>query len=221
MIGALVLLWLVMSRTGWDSLSVATRTEAQDRFSQEASTIAGKPVRVRCDESGEYVGAVQHADGVATVGGDLTYLTPERCLDLYRLAFDGEVTGSQTGRALAVLAHEAWHLRGVRNEGTAECFAFQSGVALGQRLGLSEEAAGRLMSQQLAENAGRKRRGRRVPGPAGLPQRRHARPRPGELALPLAPTCAERPKSSPRGADIHPERTGSTVILGGSRSLPR
>ena len=158
-IGALVLLWLVMSRTGWDSLSVATRTEAQDRFSQEASTIAGKEVRVRCDESGEYVGAVQHADGVATVGGDLTYLTPERCLDLYRLAFDGEVTGSQTGRALAVLAHEAWHLSGVRNEGMAECYAFQSGVALGQRLGLSEDRARQLMSQQLAENAGRQGEG--------------------------------------------------------------
>jgi hypothetical protein len=145
-----------MSRTGWDSLSVQTRTEAQDRFSQEASTIAGKPVRVRCDESGQYVGAVQHADGVATVGGDLTYLTPERCLALYRLAFDGEATGSQTGRALAVLAHEAWHLRGVRNEGVAECYAFQSGVGLGERLGLSEESARQLMRQQFAENAGRR-----------------------------------------------------------------
>jgi hypothetical protein len=154
-IGALVLLWLVMSRTGWDSLSVETRTEAQDRFSEEASVVAGKQVRVRCDESGEYVGAVQHADGVATVGGDLTYLTPERCLDLYRLAFDGEVTGSQTGRAIAVLAHEAWHLRGVREEGVVECYAFQSGVALGQRLGLSEDTARRLMRQQLVENSGR------------------------------------------------------------------
>jgi hypothetical protein len=154
-IGALVLLWLVMSRTGWDSLSVETRTEAQDRFSEEASVIAGKQVRVRCDESGEYVGAVQHADGVATVGGDLTYLTPERCLDLYRLAFEGEVRPSQTGRSIAVLAHEAWHLRGVREEGVVECYAFQSGVALGQRLGLSEDTASRLMRQQLVENSGR------------------------------------------------------------------
>jgi hypothetical protein len=154
-IGALVLLWLVMTRTGWDSLSVETRTEAQNRFSDEASVIAGKQVRVRCDESGEYVGAVQHADGVATVGGDLTYLTPERCLDLYRLVFDGEVISSQTGRAIAVLAHEAWHLRGVREEGVVECYAFQSGVALGRRLGLSEDTARRLMQRQLIENSGR------------------------------------------------------------------
>jgi hypothetical protein len=155
-IAALALLfWLVESRTGWNALSVETRTEAQDRFSQEASLIAEKPTRIRCDESGEYVGAVQHADGIATVGGDLAYLTPERCHDLYRLAFEGEVTASQTARALVVLAHEAWHLRGVRDEGTTECYALQSAVALGQRLGLSEPTAQQLMRQQLVENSGR------------------------------------------------------------------
>jgi hypothetical protein len=147
--------WFVESRTGWDALDVETRAEAQERFSDEASRIAEKPVRIRCDESGAYVGAIQHADGVAAVGGDLAYLTPERCLDLYRLASEGEVRASQTGRALAVLAHEAWHLHGVRDEGTTECYALQSGVQLGQRLGLTEDAARQLMRQQLADNAGR------------------------------------------------------------------
>ena len=125
--------WLVDRNTGWDSLSTETRSEAQERFSAEASRIAEKPVRIRCDESGEYMGAVQHADGVAQVGGDLAYLTPERCLDLYRLAFEGDVTSSQTARGIAVLAHEAWHLRGERDEGTTECYALQSGVELGRR----------------------------------------------------------------------------------------
>ena len=147
--------WVVDRNTGWDSLSSATRVEAQERFSEEASRIAEKPVRIRCDESGEYVGAVQHADGVAQVGGDLAYLTPERCLDLYRLAFEGDVTSSQTARGISVLAHEAWHLRGERDEGTTECYALQSGVALGRRLGLGEDDARRLMAQQLAENSGR------------------------------------------------------------------
>jgi len=155
-IGALALVfWFVESRTSWDALDVETRTEAVTRFSEEASRIAEKPVRIRCDESGEFVGAVQHADGVAAVGGDLAYLTPERCLDLYRLAFDGETRGSQTGRALAVLGHETWHLRGVRDEGTTECYGLQSGVELGRRLGLSEDTARQLMRQQLTENASR------------------------------------------------------------------
>ena len=157
-IGALgLILWVVESRTGWDALGADARTEAEARFSEEASRIAAKPVSIRCDESGRYVGAVQHADGVASVGGDLAYLTPERCLELYRLGFEGEVSASRTGRALAVLAHEAWHLRGVRDEGATECYALQSGVGLGQRLGLSEATARQMMRQQLVENAGRGR----------------------------------------------------------------
>jgi hypothetical protein len=157
-IGVLALvLWFVESRTGWDSLDGDTRAEAVARFSDEASRIAEKPVTIRCDESRDYVGLVQHADGVAAVGGDRAYLTPERCHDLYRLAFESEVTSSQTARALAVLAHEAWHLRGVGDEGTTECYALQSGVALGQRLGLSESTARQMMRQQLAENALRRR----------------------------------------------------------------
>jgi hypothetical protein len=102
--------------------------------------------------AGDYVGVVQHADGAAAVGGDLAYLTPERCLDLYRLAFKGEVRSSRTGRALAVLANEAWHFRGVYDEGTTECNALP-GVEIGQRLGLSADTARRMMRQQLVENA--------------------------------------------------------------------
>ena len=153
-IGAVGLaLWLVEARTGWDALSAETKAEAEARFSAEAARIAGKPVTVRCDESGRYVGAVQHADGAAVIGGDLAFLTPERCLDLYRLAFQGEIRDSRTGRALVVLAHEAWHLRGVRDEGQTECNALRSGVELGRRLGLSQETARELMGQQRAENA--------------------------------------------------------------------
>jgi hypothetical protein len=153
-IGALGLtIWFVESRTGWDSLDGSTRLEAVERFSDAAALIADKPVSIYCDESRDFVGAVQHADGVAEVGGERAYLTPEICLNLYRLAFEDEVRGSQTARALAVLAHEAWHLRGLSDEGTTECYALQSGVEVGRRLGLSEERASQLMRQQLAENA--------------------------------------------------------------------
>ena len=153
-IAALVVAVVVLDGgRGWSSLSGERRIEAVGRFSAEASEIAGKPVSVRCDEARDYVGAVQHADGVAVLGGDLAILTPEICHDLYRLAFDGDVTGARTGRAVAVLAHEAWHLRGEGDEGTTECYALQSGVELGVRLGLDEGEARRLMRQQLTENA--------------------------------------------------------------------
>ena len=147
--------WWVESRTGWDSVDGEARLAAVERFSEEAARIAEKRVTIRCDEARDYVGFVQHADGVAIVGGDRAYLTPEICNDLYRLAFRDDVSGAKTGRAIAVLAHEAWHLRGEGDEGRTECYALQSGVELGMRLGLSEERAHQLMRQQLTENAGR------------------------------------------------------------------
>jgi len=144
--------WIVDSCSGWRSLDGDAKLAAVERFSGEASRIAGKPVSVGCDEAHDYVGYVQHADGIAIVGGDRAYITPEICFALYRLAFEGDEEGSQTARAIAVLAHEAWHLRGERDEATTECYALQSGVALGRRLGLDEDAARRMMAQQLTEN---------------------------------------------------------------------
>jgi hypothetical protein len=161
--------WLVESNTGWSGLGKDARARATARFSREASVVAGKPVTIRCDESGNYVGAVQHADGVALVGGTLAYLTPERCLALYRLAFESKVDSSRTGLAIAVLAHEAWHLRGVADEGTTECYALQSGVPLGERLGLSRGDAERLMRAQRVEST---LRGRQNPAYA-LPAECH------------------------------------------------
>ena len=151
--GLVVAVMLLGRDTGWAAIPGERRAEAVARFSAEASRIADKPVSVRCDEARDYVGAVQHADGVATVGGDLAILTPEICDDLYRLAFEHETNGVRTGRALAVLAHESWHLRGEADESTAECYALQSGVPLGERLGLTEGRALQLMRQQRIENA--------------------------------------------------------------------
>jgi hypothetical protein len=148
--------WIAGPR-GWDGLDDEQKAEATARFSAEASRIVGRPVEIRCDESGRIVGAVQHSDGVAEVGGDLAYLTPARCHDLYRQAFEGGGPFSQTARAVAVLAHESWHLKGERDEGRTECFALQSGVDLARRLGASDDTARRMMRQQLAENALRAR----------------------------------------------------------------
>jgi hypothetical protein len=147
------LAWFGDSQTGWGGLDGEARTAAEARFSAEATRLAGHPVTIRCDERGDHVGFIQHADGVATVGGTLAYLTPERCYDLYRLAFRHDVVFSRTARALDVLAHESWHLRGVRNEARTECYALQSGVKLGERLGVSAQTAARMMRAQLIENS--------------------------------------------------------------------
>jgi hypothetical protein len=148
------ILLVVVPRSGWDGLDGEDRAKTEALLSAEAGRIAGHEAIVHCDARGEAVGIVQHADGVAEVGGRNAYLTPEICYRLYRLAYkDDEGAFSQTARAIAVLAHEAWHLHGETNEGITNCYAFQSGVSLGRRLGLSEGTAARMMRQQLADNA--------------------------------------------------------------------
>jgi hypothetical protein len=163
---------VLLDRGSWDDLGAAERRAAEARISAEASAVAGKPVRVGCDTSGRRVGAVQHADGVAVVGGDRAYLTPSLCYALHRLAADGEVPSfSETARAIAVLAHEAWHLRGERDEGVTECFAVQSGVSVGRRLGLDEDTARRMMRSQLVANQLHRRGSAEYVVPAGCVNR--------------------------------------------------
>ena len=149
-----VILFVLLPDRGWDGLESTERLRTERLLSQEAAGIAGHDVDVRCDARGEAVGVVQHADGVAEVGGRQAFLTPAICYRLHRLAYeDDDGSFSQTARAIAVLAHEAWHLRGEGDEGVTNCYAFQSGVELGRRLGLSEGTAERMMRQQLADNA--------------------------------------------------------------------
>ncbi len=152
-LAGLILLLVLLPEGGWRGLDGKDQRRTEARLSAEAARIAGHEAHIRCDGQGEAVGIVQHADGVAEVGGTNAFLTPEICFRLYRLAFEGdEGPFSQTARAIAVLAHEAWHLRGEADEGVTNCYAFQSGVGLGERLGLSPGTAARMMRQQLAEN---------------------------------------------------------------------
>jgi hypothetical protein len=149
-----VILYFASRPQGWNAVSAANQTRAESVFSREATLIAGHPARIGCDTSGTRVGFVQESDGVAAVGGRQAYLTPSICDTLYQLAFKHRVQSfSRTARAIAVLAHESWHLHGVSNEGVTNCYAFQSGVQVGVNLGLSTSRARAMMREQLATNA--------------------------------------------------------------------
>jgi len=148
-----VLLYAASRPSGWDAVSAKRRAQTETILSREASVIARHPATVTCDDNREFVGFVQDADGLAEVGGDQAYLTPEICDTLYQLAIKHRVQSfPRTARAIAVLAHESWHLRGEPNEGLANCYGFQSGVQIGQNLGLSESRARAMMREQLATN---------------------------------------------------------------------
>jgi hypothetical protein len=139
---------------GWNAVSATDQARAEAVLSRQATGIAGHPARVVCDTSGRHVGIVQEADGAAPVGGQVAYVVPSLCDALYQLRFKHRVQSfSRTARAIAVLAHESWHLHGVSDEGLTNCYAFQSGVAVGVDLGLSESRARAMMREQLATNA--------------------------------------------------------------------
>ena len=148
------LLYLASRPSGWNAVSSQRQAQTEAILSREASAIANHPATVTCDKKGDYVGFVQDADGLAEVGGDQAFLTPSICNTLYQLAVKHRVQSfSQTARAIAVLGHESWHLRGEANEGLANCYGFQSGVQIGQNLGLSKSRARAMMQEQLATNA--------------------------------------------------------------------
>jgi hypothetical protein len=134
----------------WQRLSSDKKAATVRLLDREAGRIADHPATVVCDTSGKHVGYVQDADGLAEVGGSRAWLTPQVCYQLY-LVTRGR-PGNGAGHAVAVLAHESWHLHGVRSEARANCFAYQSGVALGENLGLSRDKARTLMQKELASN---------------------------------------------------------------------
>jgi hypothetical protein len=142
------------SRPTWHKLPAHERAATLAILDRQAARIAGHPAQVICDSAGRKVGYVQDADGLAEVGGRRMWVTPAVC---YRLAKARRLTGSTetaTGRAIAVLAHEAWHLHGETSEAIANCYAYQSGVQVGRALGLSATTSRRLMHEQLADNPG-------------------------------------------------------------------
>ncbi len=136
----------------WQHLSTAARARTVALLDRQASRIAGHPAEVICDVAGKHVGYVQDANGLAEVGRRRAWLTPQICYQLYLVHSSGRAAGPASGEAIAVLAHEAWHLRGVTSEALANCFAYQSGVGIGEALGLPRSTARALMREQLADN---------------------------------------------------------------------
>ena len=136
----------------WQHLSASARAATVGALDRQATRIAGHPAQVICDTAGHHVGSVQDADGLAEVGGSRAWLTPQICYQLYLVRHTGRA-GPDAGQAVAVLAHESWHLHGESSEALANCFAYQSGVHVGEALGLSASTARGLMRQQLADNS--------------------------------------------------------------------
>lgn len=136
---------------GWDDLSDDARARTERIVTAEAARIAGRAVVVECDRAYAFTGAASDALGVAFPRRALAFLHPAICRALHDLAVAGDTSERErTAEAIVVLAHEAVHLAGVRDEGVTECRALQEGVELGRRLGLPADRARRLMRSRYA-----------------------------------------------------------------------
>jgi hypothetical protein len=130
----------------WNDLSDDARARTERVITTEAARIAGRVVTVECDRTYAFTGAASDALGVAFPRRALAFLHPSVCRALHDLAVAGDTSEREwTAEAIVVLAHEAVHLAGVRDEGVTECRALQEGVELGRRLGLPPDRAQRMM----------------------------------------------------------------------------
>jgi hypothetical protein len=147
---AAIVLFVLAARVdrgeSWSALPAETRTRAESVFSAQASRIAGTRVDIRCDDGYAYTGIGSDALGVAFIPRKLAFLRPDVCRRLAAIALESDRRDrDDSARALLVLAHEAVHLKGERDEGITECLGLQEGVGLGERLGLARETAERMM----------------------------------------------------------------------------
>jgi hypothetical protein len=131
------------------------RMREQDRLAEIASDLAGRHVAVRCpsflaglvDTHGE-AGRVRFDDDGRPA--DHAELSPQTCKALRHLdrvdftcigRGDCGFSEFDAGWAAHTLAHEAFHLRGVQDEGVTECYALQNTAFVAERLGVATEQA--------------------------------------------------------------------------------
>jgi hypothetical protein len=126
----------------WSYVKVPHRTAnvLERRLGEVASLVAGRPVQVRCEDFSD--GEVVEPGGVVQFNGskpaDWARLRPDVCSHLVH--FMQTPAGAEaclaarrcdertetSAEALKILAHESYHLGGVKNEAAAECYAMQA-----------------------------------------------------------------------------------------------
>jgi hypothetical protein len=135
------------------------------RLSTIASEIARRHVSVRCEGAGGDLTSVDGTSGTTEfINGkpaDETVLQEGVCETLHNysrltkrgldcpLPCDGSTL--ETAWSLNALAHESYHLAGVRNEARTECYALQAIDFVALRLGASEEQARQLAAYSFAQ----------------------------------------------------------------------
>jgi hypothetical protein len=162
---------VLLAATAWWVLDRVDRVGNEARLSEVASQIAGREVAVRCPGPlGRLFGwdIVEGSVRFDAAGrpADETKLRKTSCAELDALAEGRRAKelacterarilcgrrGAELAMAVDVLAHESFHLRGIRDEAQTECSSLQTMATTAQRLGASAPAGAALARGQYAE----------------------------------------------------------------------
>ena len=150
LLAALAALTFVLHR----SSETAAAQPADLGLSSVASELARRSVTIRCEgvpgalmAAGGESGRTTFVDGKP---GDTAYLQDGVCETLHRYARETRsgfhcllpcAAPLEVAWSLNALAHESYHLAGVRNESETECYALQAIDFAAQRLGATPEQA--------------------------------------------------------------------------------
>jgi hypothetical protein len=132
----------------------------EQRLAEVASAIAARPVEVHCPGIIQRLVEVSPNSGSVYFDsdgrpGDFTELNAETCATLDDFAEGHTDSGEalRVARALHVLAHESFHLAGVRNEAEADCFGLQRTAFVARELGAEPAQAQRFAEVALVDRA--------------------------------------------------------------------
>lgn len=123
--------------------------EVHGTLSKVASMLAGRQMRVHCGASHASSGRLYAAnnnlpdDGVATtlVGSRDTYLFRSVCLNLSDSLLHRRPNQLDLAASALTFAHQLAHVRGIRDEHGAQCFALASSGRLARALGVQGKTA--------------------------------------------------------------------------------
>jgi hypothetical protein len=116
-------------------------TPLERRLGELAGIVAGRSVQVRCEDFSD--GSALEPGGVVQFNGttpaDFTRLRPDVCTAILKFVRAPTSLRFDSAVALSVLAHESFHLKGIKVEAVAECYALQSVPRLARALGASPQ----------------------------------------------------------------------------------
>jgi hypothetical protein len=128
-------------------IPVLRHHELESRLAEVASSLAGRPVSVRCETLSQAWTDAHPELGYVRFGADgqpetLATLTVGACQDLGSwLSSDKAQPVQNQVIAVHVLTHEAMHMAGLREEAKAECAAVQRDARTATLLGATETQA--------------------------------------------------------------------------------